>query len=285
MEPDQELVQADSQHAFIYWEGGEHVAVAISAQLAHDALGRTVPTSLKISSSDTVTLVVDHHAASSSGDSFVYPIVAGAGWEGGYQGYVAEMPPPEPLPLPPGAEYWESSQLWVGAPEPIPSGEATVSTVGWSKKPYVKVICGHYSLRRPNEAFTGEYCGNPFKDDIGDGVIWHAAMRGVFRYKPGVAAKQNGTRACDQRSYERSLTARYFVDPAYECDYGVRTSDGNGGEEVPVGHYLRALAHWTLRSKPLCAGAVCSPPGPEHQEDKELEVHLWPSGNADRTVP
>lgn len=69
---------------------------------------------------------------------------------------------------------------FIAPPEPIPGGEATISNVGGSRKPYVRVRCGQtgfYPLSsQPTE------CGNPFTGDKGMNVIWHAAIRGAFFY-------------------------------------------------------------------------------------------------------
>jgi len=61
----------------LYGDGSP--AMLISAEPAHDAVGTSVPTSLTVSEGHIVTLKVAHHSA-----SFVYPVVAGAGWQGGY---------------------------------------------------------------------------------------------------------------------------------------------------------------------------------------------------------
>jgi len=68
---------------------GGYVAFTISAVPAHDAVGTTVPTRLSVDG-DVMTLHVEHRSS-----SFVYPVVAGAGWEGGFQTYEIVMPPPE----------------------------------------------------------------------------------------------------------------------------------------------------------------------------------------------
>lgn len=64
--------------AEIVYEDGTR-AVLISAEQAHDAVGTSVPTSLSVTEGNILTLVVAHKDA-----SYVYPVVAGAGWQGGY---------------------------------------------------------------------------------------------------------------------------------------------------------------------------------------------------------
>jgi tripartite motif-containing protein 71 len=74
----QSLRLIDPMDAEIVYEDGTR-AVLISAEEAHDAVGATVPTSLSVSEGNILTLFVAHRDA-----SYVYPVVAGAGWEGGF---------------------------------------------------------------------------------------------------------------------------------------------------------------------------------------------------------
>jgi hypothetical protein len=88
LEPGQELKLLDSQHVRVDYSDGIHHAFVITAVPAHDAVGSSVPSELSVVGK-FVTLTVKHHTA-----SYVYPVVAGAGWEGGFQVYHVEMPPP-----------------------------------------------------------------------------------------------------------------------------------------------------------------------------------------------
>jgi hypothetical protein len=90
-----ELRAIDDTHAGVFWEDGTK-AMSITAQLAHDADGTTVPTTLAVTEPNLITLTVHHRAGNpaAGGVSFVYPITAGAGWEGGFQTYEGQMPPP-----------------------------------------------------------------------------------------------------------------------------------------------------------------------------------------------
>lgn len=74
----QELKLLDPKHAQVYYEGG-HPAFAIQAIAARDAIGTAVPTTLKVTDSHTLTLEVHHRTG-----HFTYPILGGAGWEGGF---------------------------------------------------------------------------------------------------------------------------------------------------------------------------------------------------------
>jgi tripartite motif-containing protein 71 len=123
LEPEQELKLVDEHDAEVLWQGGEHVAFHIKAEEAADAVGTTVPTHLSVSDGDVITLTVEFHSG-----SYVYPIVAGSGWQGGFQTYQIQMPPPEaPLGDKEEEEVYELEQLAngeaivgltaVGAPE------------------------------------------------------------------------------------------------------------------------------------------------------------------------
>jgi hypothetical protein len=76
----QKLVSIDDQTAAVQYEDGSTAMVISSDTVgqAHDATGAKVPTSLTVSG-DTVTLHVSHRSG-----SFVYPVVAGHGWEAAY---------------------------------------------------------------------------------------------------------------------------------------------------------------------------------------------------------
>jgi len=97
LNPGQELRQVDDQHAGVYYtDPGETLAFSIAAVAAHDSVGTTVPTTIAVTQPNIVTLTVHHREG-----SFLYPVSAGAGWEGGVATVTVEMPPAEqaaPLP-------------------------------------------------------------------------------------------------------------------------------------------------------------------------------------------
>lgn len=101
LDPDQRLEQIDDQHAAVLWENDVQ-AFGITAVAAHDANGAAVPTSLSVSGENVVTLTVHHRAGNpaAGGASFLYPIVAGVGWEGGLSTVFVILPPGE-FPPPP----------------------------------------------------------------------------------------------------------------------------------------------------------------------------------------
>jgi hypothetical protein len=109
----QELQSVDDQHAEVDYPGFGP-AFTISAVPAHDAIGTTVPTTLTVDGPNIVTLHVSYKH-SPSGEPFVYPVVAGTGWQGGFVTTEAtiENAPPEGLD-PAGEEPWELEQLEEG---------------------------------------------------------------------------------------------------------------------------------------------------------------------------
>jgi hypothetical protein len=100
LEEGQELRQTDERDAVIYYADGEHVAFSIRAADAHDAVGKSVPTTLEVSPPNVVKLTVHHRAGNpaAGGAPFTYPILDGSGWEGGLSTFEVTMPPSEPLP-------------------------------------------------------------------------------------------------------------------------------------------------------------------------------------------
>jgi hypothetical protein len=93
----QELEAIDDQHAEIYYTEGHQPALRISAESAHDADGSNVPTTLSVSEENVITLTVHHLAGDPArgGTPFDYPILAGPGWEGGFQTVIVQGPPDE----------------------------------------------------------------------------------------------------------------------------------------------------------------------------------------------
>lgn len=95
---EQELRQVDDRHAAVHYTDPEqHLAFQIEAELAHDASGSDVPTSLSVTQPNIITLTVHHRDGNpaANGAPFDYPVSAGPGWEGGFQTGVVEGPPDE----------------------------------------------------------------------------------------------------------------------------------------------------------------------------------------------
>lgn len=96
---EQELRAIDERNAGVFYSGGPK-AFSIEAADAHDAEGVTVPTTISIIQPNIVILTVHHLAGNpaAGGAPFHYPVVAGPGWEGGFQTIHVSMPPTEQAP-------------------------------------------------------------------------------------------------------------------------------------------------------------------------------------------
>lgn len=84
-----------------------------------------MPTKLSVSGKNIIILTVEHHVNPAQGQPFIYPVSAGAGWEGGFQSNEVEMPPPE---LPEEKEEWE--ELGVKITEAYPYARVSLSAQG-----------------------------------------------------------------------------------------------------------------------------------------------------------
>ncbi len=108
----QEMKLLDPQHAAVYYAGG-HPAFGIQAQAAHDAIGTTVATKLEVTGKNLLTLRVDHH-----GKAFVYPVLSGVGWQGGFVSVEVEGPLDEQQLKEEEERIKEEEQLaWEAGPE------------------------------------------------------------------------------------------------------------------------------------------------------------------------
>lgn len=205
IENDQKLVQTNSDQIVVYYDSG-HPAFTITAVPAHDAIGTAVETSLSMSGTNVITLAVDHRAK-----SYVYPVIAGAGWEGGFQTYAVEMPPPEPMPeeeLEEWEEEFEESpdgELRLALSSygpPVASSSASVPTAaqGSTVKPQHRAYNFDYCTwgsgtppgllpgqKRVLKAQASKQCHGHSYGPYGEVVAinWAISMSGVFHYKYG----------------------------------------------------------------------------------------------------
>jgi sugar lactone lactonase YvrE len=271
------LKSIDAEHAGVFWDDGTQ-AMLISAQAAHGADGRTVATSLAVGTGNVITLTVHHRIA-----GVIYPVMAGVGWEGGFQTEEAVVSEPvSNAPL-----FAEGEALIVSPPETVSAGEASASSSGELRKKYLRVRCAEYAgfglgVPRP---IVGK-CGNPFTGDDGEGILWQAGIRGAFFYTAGVGVRHNGAISCAKNIYpKRSVDYDWQMNEAYECRYGPKTADENGGTSASAGHYLRAQAHWLLGYRGQCGDNCGSTANPWRWKDVALELHLFPSGSIKKIEP
>lgn len=156
MAADEELRQIDAQHAGVYWSDGT-LALLVTAQPAHGADGEAVPTSISVSGNVMVESV--HHREG----SFVYPVVSGVGWQGGWQftpGVVSE----------PEVEEGVIGTLEgnVSAPEPVSATDPDGATASSSAPRYIKT-------------WAFDYCNKPYPA-YSRCSAWHDHMKGFFYY-------------------------------------------------------------------------------------------------------
>ena len=93
----QSFESVDSQSVKVVNKEGV-TSMTIEAEQAHDANGTAVPTSLGFSDGNVITLTVHHRAGNpvEDGAPFTYPVVAGAGFELGFESVTTYFPPEDP---------------------------------------------------------------------------------------------------------------------------------------------------------------------------------------------
>lgn len=261
---EQELKAIDEQHAEVYYSGFGP-AFAISAVPAHDAIGTTVPTTLTVDGPDIVTLHV-HYKPAAGAEPFVFPVVAGTGWQGGFQTTEVEMPSES------GEEGTEVDELFVSAPEPItPEEAAEAESDSGEVEPLVLLdhqpgrTKGHYFrwircetrfvVIDPTEpkARGGEVdCGNPFTRKVGsEEAVYSFGIRGRFYVNPGNFVSHIGTPwngiECEKMLYRDHFGGLgendYFINKAEPCQWWPK-HDHNGGKRVTPVHHLTAYGEW-----------------------------------------
>ncbi len=194
---DQTMQMVDPQSAKIVWNSGP-TAFVISAVPAHDAVGTSVPTHLSVSG-DILTLTVEHRAT-----NYVYPVVGGAGWEGGFQTYQVSMPAPEGESgeFEGGTEPTEGyfRELTIGPPEPTDLTGAPLEAKQESTPPKKRNYNFHDCRFNPNGYDGSGPPGTPGnvhregihrchgEEDRPEGgywtLAWAVSIHGSYRYIP-----------------------------------------------------------------------------------------------------
>jgi hypothetical protein len=254
----------DERHAGVFWDDGT-LAMLIAATAAHDADGKEVQTTLAVSEGNVVTLTVHHDVA-----GVIYPVVAGVGYEGGFQQIIAEGPPPTeqgPEGEEAGASYkgYIVKEWLFSAPEPATPAEAEVNASAWSSAERnslehrrFRFIGCHYmegvlppSVKLSNSA-TEEHCGNPFIGNSGpDGVAFNYAIRGSYFRVPGKFSKHAGGQK-DHIECDKMLDKSHYGDAAVEfkyfitetrCEWYGKTRDGEP-VYAPLGKHITPYGEW-----------------------------------------
>jgi sugar lactone lactonase YvrE len=197
LEPEQQVELVDSKTVQVRWEGGP-VAFTILATPAHDAVGTSVPTHLSVMG-DILTLTVNHH-----GSPFVYPVVGGAGWEGGFQTYQIVMPSGEEAGEISEGELSEEGEYryreaTIGPPAPLPPNAFRPSVVQGNSVPEKTRPYNFHDCRFNTAGYDGEGPGagqkreEAIKGCHGEEhkatggyytISWAVSVHGNYEYEP-----------------------------------------------------------------------------------------------------
>jgi tripartite motif-containing protein 71 len=263
LSPELHLRQVDPAHVEVfYWKFGI-TAFVITAEPAHDAIGTAVPTHLSISGPEKIMLTVEYRGQSPAGGEFIYPVMGGTGWQGGYRTITVELT--EPPPPPPGEESSaaEGEEIVVGPPEPSTPQAAGVTNLAMLKtaassttRHMIRWIrCQHRWEPAPwsPRAATGRMCGDPFtREEAWEEFAFNFGIRGYIyvspgnfvRHRPGDKTEVECAKELFPSHYDGVLIeVPWFIDPAQLCQWWP-LSNGNGGEEVAPGHHLCLYGEW-----------------------------------------
>jgi hypothetical protein len=119
-------------------------AFVITATAAHDAQGASVPTTLELSGREVVTLTVHHREGNPAAGwaPFDYPVIAGAGWPGGFHTVIVNMENP----------FGQAEQ---GVREANPPASVEQPPAPTCKVPLLR----GYSLRGAKSRLRAAHCG------------------------------------------------------------------------------------------------------------------------------
>jgi sugar lactone lactonase YvrE len=165
------LQQIDQQHAGIFWEDGTQ-AMLLTAQPAHDADGKAVETTVAVSEGNVVTLTVHHRV-----QGVTYPVVAGVGYQGGFQVIHADPLPPEEV------EYsmeTETGRYYSPPPKVFPIESSDPGPAEASASSSCEPDC-RYNYKYLQE--FGAYQCEKYTGPIPGCSIWEQDLNGFFWYK------------------------------------------------------------------------------------------------------
>ncbi|MFL5901040.1 MAG: hypothetical protein ACJ75S_07560 [Solirubrobacterales bacterium] len=197
LEPEQELKLVSEKHAEVYYEGG-YPAFSISAENPHDAVGTAVPAKLSVSEGSIITLTVEHQLAAQQGHPYVYPIIAGAALQSGYQEAIIEGPEEEEEIFEEEGQEIRAAVSTYGPPatasaSDVPAGATTSTNVQPKARAYnfnectwKRNISSEYNYRNQ----LSQQCHGEMNSAI-DGsegayrIRYAMSMSGIFYYKYG----------------------------------------------------------------------------------------------------
>ena len=288
--PNQELKWVDEHDAAVYYNDNT-IAFWIRAKPASDAIGTEVPTSIGVSG-QVVTLTV-HFKAGHEGKPFVFPVVGGAGWEGGFRTIEVEMGPntAEEEGGEGGAEGPEPgvSEWFISAPEPAspeelqgsPSFLSKAQKNGVEHRRFRWIRCHPVDDAVPPYQLEPDSCGNPFQNDSGaDWVAFNYAIRGAFFRLPGVFAKHLGTQTqhieckkmLDKSHFGQAWVEwKYYIAPDVHCEWYGKTKEGEP-VYAPYGKHITPYGEWNW-------GVGNTWEGPWERYHAGLALYIWASKN------
>lgn len=162
----QELKEIDEQHAGVFYPDGT-LALTVNTEIAHDATGKEVPTSLGVEGNNVLNLTVEHQNS-----GFVYPVTAGPTWQTGYETIIVPGPPTKQEEEEEQAALERSLResaiyAWISAPEPTGKGDesdASASSVPTYRQRYHFEQCEEHTWPVPG-------CS-----------VWEQEIKGFFYY-------------------------------------------------------------------------------------------------------
>jgi tripartite motif-containing protein 71 len=268
LSPKLELVQVSPSEVAIRYTDGGPVSFSITALPAHDAIGTAVPTHIAVTGSDVVTLTVEHRGTSPAGGGFVYPVVGGTGWEGGFRSISFEMnepPPPSEAPIE-GSLGQQGAEVRV---EVEAVGPLTSAGGDDPESHFVFSLCNEQFINAEEAAeiiekaaeassVRGEIVGNCAKEDHGSHLIFGLAVKGTIHVIPNewVWVNEKQQFECTQWGPLRGATVNCYVSPpkarqAITVGGNFRLPNGTeiDGESPCITIYGHLLSHSPYRER------------------------------------
>lgn len=284
------LGQIDSEKIGVYHPDGSE-AMLITAEYAHDAVGKAISTTLTLEAPNVVTLTVHHRVT-----GVTYPVVAGAAFEVGYEYVETYNPPPPGSPGSPGSTDPERQFYGFSAispPEPIDEsdGGAVASKTNSVKEHFFHIVCSHaygYQSQQPLVSLEDLECGNPFQNKQGNQIAFRAAYHGKYFIREGVKVWHEGGPSDDIECVaearpnathpEEGVAWRQRKARVDRCVWWGITQDG-GGQSAPYGKHITPVGRYIGESRGGC-GDECGVSNPWESFDfPPMAFYLWASGH------